>query len=72
MRDFHKIIIVLKGYISTQKKRVYDKDVAEMLEISQSQFATLKRRNSTPYPKILEFCKNKGICCKEVFFESEV
>jgi len=71
MRDFHKIIIVLKGYISTQKKRVYDKDVAEMLEISQSQFATLKRRNSTPYIQILEFCKREDICSNEVFFEKD-
>jgi hypothetical protein len=68
MRDFHAIIIFLKRYISSDKK-VYDKDVANVLNISQSQFATLKRRNSTPYIKVLEFCKNEDICANKVFFD---
>jgi len=68
MRDFHQIIVVLKKYISIDKK-VYDKDVAEILNISQSQFATLKRRNSIPFIKILEFCKKESLCCNEVFFD---
>jgi len=68
MRDFSKIIVYLKAYIAKDKK-VYDKDIAEILQLSQSNFATLKRRNSTPFVNILEFCKDEGVCCSEVFFE---
>jgi len=68
MRDFHKIIVVLKEYVVSEK-RVYDKDIAILLKISQSQFATLKCRNSTPYSHILEFCYKENICSNEIFFD---
>ena len=68
MRDFQKIIKVLKEYIS-ESGRVYDKDVAKLLDISQAQFATLKRRNSTPYVQLLEFCRREELCCSEIFFD---
>jgi len=70
MRDFRTIIEVLKEYIAMRKvDKVYDKDVAELLKISQAQLATLKRRNSTPYVALLEFCKREDICCSEIFFD---
>ena len=69
MRDFRTIIEVLKVYIAERKRdKVYDKDVAQLLNISQAQLATLKRRNSTPYVQILEFCKKEELCCSEIFF----
>jgi len=69
MRDFRAIIKILKEYASHEsKKKVYDKDVAELLKISQTQFATLKRRNSTPYVQILEFCNTYEVSCKDIFF----
>jgi len=70
MRDFRAIIKILKEYASHESnKKVYDKDVAELLKISQMQFATLKRRNSTPYVQILEFCNTHEVCCKDIFFD---
>ncbi len=71
MRDFIAVVYELKGYISQDTKvKVLDKDVADALQISQMNFATLKRRNSTPYKHILEYCKKENLCCNKVFFKS--
>ena len=70
MRDFHSIIQELKVYLAEGKDiKVLDKDVANALEVTQAQFATIKSRNSTPYANILEFCKREELCCVELFFE---
>lgn len=70
MRDFRTIIEVLKKHLAddTQKK-VLDKDVSILLQIKQARFATMKKRNVIPYEDILLFCKSKGICCNEIFFD---
>lgn len=70
MRDFRSIIEVLKEYLSQQKRgKIRDKDIAEALGISQSNFATIKKRNSIPFENILDFCKREKLSCCEVFFE---
>ncbi|MBU0721375.1 hypothetical protein KJ877_08530 [bacterium] len=70
MRDFHSIIEALKLHIAGKKNiRILDKDVAFALGISQANFATIKRRNSTPYESILQFCQREKLCCSEIFFE---
>lgn len=69
MRDFRAIIGVLKEYLKKEKpEKIFDKDVAESLSMSQSRFATSKRRNTTPYEEILHFCEKEKLCCSEVFF----
>ena len=70
MRDFRTIIKVLKHYVADEgSKKVYDKDIAALLDISQAQFATIKRRNSIPFAQILEFCHREEINCCEIFFD---
>jgi len=71
MRDFRQIIDVLKEKLSHEnaQERIYDKDVAKVLNISQSKFATIKKRNSTPYVELLYYCKEKELCCSELFFD---
>ena len=70
MRDFHSIIKELRLYLADSRDiKILDKDVANALEISQAMFATIKRRNSTPYVNILKFCKREGLCCSEIFFD---
>jgi len=70
MRDFRTIIKFLKAYVSDGRdQKVYDKDIAKLLEISQAQFATIKKRNSIPYAQILKFCKREGVSCCEIFFD---
>lgn len=70
MRDFQAIIQVLKEHIAkANQDKVYDKDVAALLSMSQSKFATIKKRNSTPFRAILEYCHRENLCCNEVFFD---
>lgn len=58
-----EIIEKLKDVLSTDGKegKVFDKDVAEALELSQANFATMKNRNKIPYSNILDFCALKKI-----------
>ena len=70
MRDFHSIINALKLYLSKEStKKILDKDIAVLLDISQSRFATIKKRNSIPYENLLLFCKKRNIGCDEIFFD---
>jgi ribosomal protein RSM22 (predicted rRNA methylase) len=70
MRDFKAIIKELKLYLAKgEEKRVLDKDVASALKLSQAKFATIKRRNSTPYEHILRFSQDENLCSNEIFFE---
>ncbi|MBD3824613.1 MAG: hypothetical protein IE916_08915 [Epsilonproteobacteria bacterium] len=72
MRDFHAIIKRLKLYLAKGKRRkVLDKEVADALRVSQSYFATIKRRNAIPYEQLLLFCEEQGLCANELFFEKE-
>lgn len=58
-----EIIERLKDVLSTDGKlgKVFDKDVANALELSQANFATMKNRNKIPYSNILDFCALKKI-----------
>lgn len=59
----HEIIEKLKDIISKDynNKKVFDKDVANELNITQVNFATMKNRGKIPYDKILDFCAKKKI-----------
>lgn len=71
MRDFHSMIKVLRTYlVNKQQTKILDKDLATALEISQSKFATIKKRNSMPFESILKFCKKEKLCCIDIFFEN--
>lgn len=69
-----EIIEKLKDVISENMpgKKVFDKDVAHVLNIPQSTFATMKKRNSIPYEEILEFCALKKISVNWLFFDQAV
>jgi len=58
-----EIVEKLKDIISADGKngKVFDKDVAESLELSQANFATMKNRGKIPYSNILNFCAQKKI-----------
>lgn len=58
-----EIIERLKDILSTDGKngKVFDKDVANSLNLTQANFATMKNRGKIPYSNILEFCAKKKI-----------
>ncbi|AKF24152.1 phage repressor protein [Sulfurovum lithotrophicum] len=74
MVNFNEIIEKLKDVISETKigGKVFDKDVAQALNIPQATFATMKKRNSIPYEEILEFCALKKISVNWLFFDQAV
>ncbi|RBQ29971.1 S24 family peptidase [Aliarcobacter vitoriensis] len=65
-----EIISKLKTIISTdaKNKKVFDKDVAQSLELSQANFATMKNRGKIPYTNILNFCAKKKISINWLLF----
>ena len=70
MRDFRTIIEILKVHVADGRSdKVYDKDIATLLDISQAKFATIKKRNSIPYAEILKFCKQEDLSCCDIFFD---
>ena len=59
----NEIIEKLKDILSSDGKygKVFDKDVANALDITQNNFTTMKNRNKIPYDRILDFCALKKI-----------
>ena len=69
MLDVIKIIDKLKDVLSRDNdKRVLDKDVANALNITQANFATMKTRNKIPFSNILDFCALKRISINWLFY----
>lgn len=63
MKAFNEIVEEIKDIVSEELpgKKVFDKDVAGLLGISQMNFATLKKRNKIPYEELLNFCAKRSI-----------
>ena len=63
MNKFSDIVEEIKSIISSDfnEKKVFDKDVAEVLGVSQMNFATMKKRDKIPFTELLDFCAIKSI-----------
>lgn len=59
----NEIIEKLKDVLSTDGKsgKVFDKDVADALTLTQANFATMKNRGKIPFQNVLDFCAKKRI-----------
>lgn len=66
-----EIIEKLKDILSADGKngKVFDKDVANSLELSQANFATMKNRGKIPYTNILNFCARKKISINWLLYD---
>jgi SOS-response transcriptional repressor LexA len=69
----NEIIEKLKDIISSDGKngKVYDKDVADALDISHINFATMKKREKIPFDKILDFCALKKISINWLLYNQD-
>lgn len=58
-----EIVDKLKDILSKDGKngKVFDKDVARALDLSQANFATMKNRGKIPFTNILNFCAKRKI-----------
>ncbi|MEA1983904.1 MAG: S24 family peptidase [Campylobacterota bacterium] len=63
MNSFADMVEEIKSIVSDEykPKKVFDKDVAEVLGISQMNFATMKKRDKIPFTELLDFCARKSI-----------
>ena len=63
MNKFIEIVEEIKNIISSDfnGKKIFDKDVADILGISQMNFATMKKRDKIPFTELLDFCALKSI-----------
>lgn len=70
MRNFLEVVEEIKNIISAEfsNKRVFDKDVADVLGISQMNFATMKKRNKIPFDELLDFCAVKSISINWILY----
>ncbi len=71
MNTFNEIIEKVKDIISNESEtgKVFDKDVAAELGISQATFATMKKRGAIPYKELMEFCARRKISINWIFFD---
>lgn len=63
MKSFMEIVEEIKDIISQEipGKKVFDKDIADVLGITQMNFATMKKRDKIPFTELLDFCASKSI-----------
>lgn len=63
MKQFGDIVEELKDIVSEEfpGKKVFDKDIAGLLGISQMNFATMKKRDKIPFNELLDFCAKRSI-----------
>lgn len=63
MFNIFEIIEKLRDVLSSEKDngKVFDKDIANALDLTSVNFATMKKRNSIPFSNILDFCALKKI-----------
>jgi len=71
MNNFNEIIEKVKDIISNESEtgKVFDKDVAAELGISQATFATMKKRGAIPFKELMEFCARRKISINWIFFD---
>lgn len=63
MNSFIEIVEEIKSVVSAEfnSRKVFDKDIADILNISQMNFATMKKRNKIPFTELMDFCARKSI-----------
>jgi hypothetical protein len=63
MKNFIEIVEEIKDIVSQEHpgKKVFDKDIADILGITQMNFATMKKRDKIPFNELLDFCALKSI-----------
>lgn len=71
MFDFKALLPKIKDILSKEvgNKKVFDKDVADALEINQLTFATMKNRGKIPYEEVLNFCAKRKISINWLFYD---
>ena len=70
MNSFLEIVEEIKSIVSDEfsNKKIFDKDVADILGITQMNFATMKKRNKVPFGELLDFCAKRSISINWILY----
>ncbi len=70
MNNFMEIVEEIKSIVSSDfaGKKIFDKDVADILSITQMNFATMKKRNKIPFNELLDFCATRSISINWILY----
>lgn len=70
MNSFTEIVEEIKNIVSSNfdGKKIFDKDVADILGISQMNFATMKKRDKIPFNELLDFCASRSISINWILY----
>ena len=71
MPDILSVLQKVKDILSQEvgERKVFDKDVATSLELSQANFATMKNRGKIPFSNILNICAKKKISINWLLYD---
>jgi phage repressor protein C with HTH and peptisase S24 domain len=74
MYELKSIIKKIKKILAKENRggKIFDKDVAKALDIPQTTFATMKKRNSIPFKEILQYCAKNRLSINWLFFDQAV
>jgi len=65
----HRIEIIINNHI--ENRRIYDKEIAQALNLTPEYFAVIKKRGKIPYEAIAAFCQAEKISMNWVLFGQE-
>ncbi|MBU0721754.1 helix-turn-helix domain-containing protein [bacterium] len=70
MNSFAEIVEEIKSIVSSDYagRKIFDKDIADILGISQMNFATMKKRDMIPFGELLDFCAKKSISINWILY----
>ena len=70
MKDFNEILEKIKDILSQElgNKKIFDKDIAKILDINYDNFRKQKARSSIPYYEIMSFLAKRNISINWFFF----
>ena len=57
--------------VNTENRRIYNKEVAQALELTPEYFAVIKKRGKIPYEAIAVFCRKREISINWILFGQE-
>jgi len=68
--DFISVIEKIRVHMQQkQRKKIYDNDIAKVLDISKEHFSRSKRSNNIPLKPIIEFCARENIVINYILFD---
>ncbi len=68
--DFNSVIEKIRMHMQqSQKKKIYDSDIADALGISKEHFSRSKKSDNIPLKPIIEFCAKENIVINYILFD---